>query len=169
MKTILLATFIAAVCAAQVTEQVPVDWRGDPPGSLFWVASAGTPNGATVPSFDFHWNTNANSGAPSRLQRYVVVIHFYQGKASNDKADPSHWLGFSLPAAAKGMSQADTTGTNFGPGAGPGPFHHYLFEFYALDAAVELPGDISVQYLQATMAPHTISHTTWEYRPAALE
>jgi phosphatidylethanolamine-binding protein (PEBP) family uncharacterized protein len=27
----------------------------------------------------------------------------------------------------------------FGPGAGPGPFHHYVFEFYALDIKLELP------------------------------
>ena len=37
------------------------------------------------------------------------------------------------------MARGGNPGRYFGPGAGPGPFHHYVFEFYALDTKLDLP------------------------------
>jgi hypothetical protein len=125
--------------------------------------------GSTLPSFDFHWNTSTDYSERSHLQSYLVVVHFCQSKADYEKADDLHWLGLSLPKSAKRLSSADIIGTAFGPGAGAGPFDHYLFEFYALDATLELQRDISLGRLQQVVAAHRISRTTWLDRTPILQ
>ena len=52
-------------------------------------------------------------------------------------------------------------GWYFGPGAGPGPFHHYVFEFYALDIKLTLPGTATRDELLKAMEGHVVSKTAY--------
>ena len=69
--------------------------------------------------------------------------------------DQAHWVVWNIPATATGLPegvpkgpklangayQFSATGQMYrGPGAGAnGPKHHYMFELYALDAAIDVP------------------------------
>ena len=106
------------------------------------------------PAFEFHWNLGPNPGtAPDTLQTYAVIFHDIENSTNKGTADTLHWTAFNIPGSAKGLpeglgpgdlpdgtrngpgiaARGGNPGAYFGPGAGPGPFHHYIFEFYALD------------------------------------
>ena len=46
-------------------------------------------------------------------------------------------------------------------GAGPGPFHHYVFEFYALDTKLDLPANTTRDELLKAMDGHVIGKAAW--------
>ena len=52
-------------------------------------------------------------------------------------------------------------GSYFGPGAGPGPFHHYVFEFYALDTKLDLPATATRDELVKAMDGHVIGKAAY--------
>ena len=67
-----------------------------------------------------------------------------------------HWIAWNIPASASGIPEGKlpegaVQGANIagqaaymGPGAPPGPrYHHYVFELYALNANLDLPGTAS--------------------------
>ncbi|MEO8681143.1 MAG: YbhB/YbcL family Raf kinase inhibitor-like protein, partial [Vicinamibacterales bacterium] len=106
------------------------------------------------PEFEFHWNVGVNpTTAPEALVSYAVIFHDIENSTNKGTTDTLHWSAFNIPGTAKGLPEGlakgdlpDGTrngpgiaarggqpGAYFGPGAGPGPFHHYVFEFYALD------------------------------------
>ena len=55
-------------------------------------------------------------------------------------------------------------GAYFGPGAGPGPFHHYVFEFYALDTKLDLPAATTREDLLKAMEGHVIGKAAYTGR-----
>jgi len=94
------------------------------------------------------------SQVPMGTQSFVLLFHDPEpvlGKSS--KTDVLHWLVWNIPATSTGLpegypqgEQGDGTrqlslrGAGFmGPGAGPGPYHHYTFELYALDTKLDIP------------------------------
>ncbi len=104
------------------------------------------------PAFEFHWTmANMPAMAPPALMSYTVIFHDIENSTAKGTVDTLHWSAFNIPATAVGLTEGlgagvlpdGTTngpgirggaqGTYFGPGAGPGPFHHYVFEYYALD------------------------------------
>ena len=126
------------------------------------------------PAFEFHWNLGPNSiPAPDTLQTYAVIFHDVENSTNKTTEDTLHWTAFNIPGTAKGLPEGLGTGDlpdgtrngpgllarngnpggYFGPGAGPGPFHHYVFEFYALDTKLE-PGIASRADLLKAMAGH---------------
>jgi hypothetical protein len=52
-------------------------------------------------------------------------------------------------------------GAYFGPGAGVGPFHHYVFEFYALDTKLDLPATTTREDLLKAMDGHVIGKAAY--------
>lgn len=72
----------------------------------------------------------------------------YKNSSDKTTTDTLHWTAFNIPGAAKGSPEGLTAGdlpdgtrngpgiaarngkapAYFGPGAGPGPRHHYVFE-----------------------------------------
>jgi hypothetical protein len=52
-------------------------------------------------------------------------------------------------------------GAYFGPGAGPGPLHHYVFEFYALDTKLDLPANTTRDEILKAMDRHVIGKSAW--------
>ena len=130
------------------------------------------------PAFEFHWTLAGNpASAPDNLVTYAVIFHDLENSTNKTTADTLHWTAFNIPGTAKGLSEGLGTGDlsdgtrngpgimarggtqpggYFGPGAGPGPFHHYVFEFYALDTKLDLPASTTRDELLKAMDGHVI-------------
>jgi Raf kinase inhibitor-like YbhB/YbcL family protein len=134
------------------------------------------------PAFEFHWNLGVNPGtAPDSLKSYAVIFHDVENSSNKTTTDTLHWTAFNIPGTAKGLTEGlgsgdlpdgtrngpglGTRGGNppvyFGPGAGPGPLHHYVFEFYALDAKLELPANTTREELIKAMDGHVVGKSAW--------
>lgn len=132
------------------------------------------------PAFEFNWSTGVTPAqAPATLQTYAVVFHDIENSTNRGTADTLHWTAFNIPGTAKGLPEGlgpgllpDGTrngpgirggenGSYFGPGAGVGPFHHYVFEFYALDAKLDLPATATREQLMAAMEGHVIGKAAY--------
>lgn len=137
------------------------------------------------PAFEFHWTLGPNAAsAPETLQTYAVIFHDVENSTNKTTADTLHWTAFNIPGAAKGLPEGLGTGDlpdgtrngpglaarngnpggYFGPGAGPGPFHHYIFEFYALDTKLDLPANTTRDELLKAMDGHVIGKAAWTGR-----
>ena len=138
------------------------------------------------PAFEFHWSLGPTPAqAPETLQTYAVIFHDIENPGPNKGiADTLHWSAFNIPGAAKGlpeglgpgdlpdgtrngpgiMARGGNPGRYFGPGAGPGPFHHYIFEFYALDAKLDLPASATRDDLLKAMEGHVIGKAAYTGR-----
>jgi Raf kinase inhibitor-like YbhB/YbcL family protein len=135
------------------------------------------------PAFEFHWNLGINPGsAPETLQTYAVIFHDLENSSNKTTVDTLHWSAFNIPGTAKGLpeglgsgdlpdgtrngpgisaSRPGGTPGYFGPGAGPGPIHHYLFEFYALDTKLDLPANTTREELLKAMDGHVVGKAAW--------
>jgi hypothetical protein len=134
------------------------------------------------PAFEFHWNLGTNPAtAPENLQTYAVIFHDVENSSNKTTADTLHWSAFNIPGSAKGLAEglgsgdlADGTRNGpglgsrggkppvyFGPGAGPGPIHHYVFEFYALDTKLDLPANTTREELLKAMDGHVVGKAAW--------
>jgi Raf kinase inhibitor-like YbhB/YbcL family protein len=94
-------------------------------------------------------------GAPENTQSFVVMVKDLDSLPPRGGDYLLHWLAWNIPKASQGlpegvpqgaqlpdnMRQISMAGPNYkGPSAPPtGPLHHYLFEVYALDAALAVP------------------------------
>jgi Raf kinase inhibitor-like YbhB/YbcL family protein len=139
--------------------------------------------GNKSPAFEFHWSLGTMpTTAPATLKTYAVIFHDIENSTNNTTADTLHWSAFNIPGTATGMPEglgpgdlADGTrngpgiasrggtapGAYFGPGAGPGPFHHYVFEFYALDTKLDLPAATTREDLLKAMDGHVVGKAAY--------
>ncbi len=91
---------------------------------------------------------------PMGTQSFVLLFHDPEPVLNRGLMDVTHWLVWNIPATATGLQEGVAQGAELpdgtrqvslranaymGPGAPPGPFHHYTFELYALDTKVEVP------------------------------
>ena len=94
------------------------------------------------------------TNAPAGTVAYAIVFHDIDVALQGGTDDVLHWLAWDIPATSPATTIAEgklpagsVTGKNItgqnaymGPGAPPGPrFHHYVWEFYALNAKLGLP------------------------------
>jgi Raf kinase inhibitor-like YbhB/YbcL family protein len=107
------------------------------------------------------------TGAPAGTKSFALIVE--------DPDAPMgtfvHWVVFNLPAGASGMTAdapktpqlADAAGQGSngagavgykGPCPPPGKTHHYHFELFALDTAVDLPSAADAASLRAAMQNH---------------
>lgn len=133
------------------------------------------------PAFEFHWNVGTNpTNPPDTLQTYAVIFHDVENSTNKTTADTLHWTAFNIPGTAKGLPEGLASGdladgtrngpglaarngtpSYFGPGAGAGPIHHYLFEFYALDTKLDLPANTTREDLLKAMDGHVIGKAAY--------
>ncbi len=134
------------------------------------------------PAFEFHWNLGTNPAtAPDTLQTYAVILHDVENSTNKGTTDTLHWSAFNIPGGAKGLpeglgagelpdgtkngpginARGGNPGSYFGPGAGAGPIHHYVFEFYALDTKLDLPATATRDDLMKAMEGHIIGKAAW--------
>jgi Raf kinase inhibitor-like YbhB/YbcL family protein len=145
-------------------------------------ASAGGRGGNKSPAFEFHWSNGATpADAPANLATYVVVFHDIENASARGPVDTLHWTAFNIPGTAKGLpeglgpgdlpdgtrngpgiaARGGNPGAYFGPGAGPGPFHHYVFEFYALDTKLDLPATATRDELMKALEGHVVGKAAY--------
>jgi Raf kinase inhibitor-like YbhB/YbcL family protein len=138
--------------------------------------------GNKSPAFEFHWSLGPNpTTAPENLQTYAVIFHDIENSTNKTTVDTLHWSAFNIPGTAKGLpeglgpgdlpdgtrngpgiaARGGNPGAYFGPGAGPGPLHHYVFEFYALDTKLDLPATTSRDDLTKAMDGHIIGKAAY--------
>ncbi|HZT78031.1 MAG TPA: YbhB/YbcL family Raf kinase inhibitor-like protein [Vicinamibacterales bacterium] len=95
------------------------------------------------------------SGAPDGTASFVLIVHDPDAAIGNGTDDILQWLVWNIPASARGLPeriphgpdlrdgahQISATGPFYrGPGApAGGPAHHYTFELFALDTAIDVP------------------------------
>src|SRR6185503_17649394 len=94
------------------------------------------------------------SNVPDNIAGFVLVAHDLDAAVNPGTDDLLHWLVWNIPGTARslpehvpqgatlpdGSRQISATGPNYrAPGApASGPPHHYVFELYALDAAIDV-------------------------------
>jgi Raf kinase inhibitor-like YbhB/YbcL family protein len=91
------------------------------------------------------------SNLPESTQSIAVILHDLDVAAAYNPEDNLHWLAWNIPATAPvtqieegKLPEGSVNGRNgrayMGMGAPNGPrYHHYAFEFYALNAKLDLP------------------------------
>ena len=132
------------------------------------------------PQFDFHWFNGMNpTDQPASVQTFAIIFRDMENATNRGPADTLHWSVFNIPATLKSLPeglkagpQPDGTkpgpgirggdnGSYFGPGAGAGPFHHYMFEFFALDTKLDLPSTATREQLLAAMEGHVVGKAVY--------
>jgi len=95
------------------------------------------------------------SGVPdSNVVSFALVVHDLDA-AGNNGDDLLHWMVWNIPPSARSLPEGVPQGPQLADGArqisasgpyyrgpaapGTGPVHHYVFELYALDAAIDVP------------------------------
>jgi Raf kinase inhibitor-like YbhB/YbcL family protein len=131
--------------------------RGGGGLAMLTVTSTSFPDGAEIPakytgaqgvSPQLSW-----TGAPATTASYVLVVHDVDVAvpAGNLNNDITHWVVWNIPASSTSMPEGSPmpSGANqismrgpqyMGPAPPPGhPYHHYIFQVYALNATLDLP------------------------------
>ena len=138
--------------------------------------------GNKSPDFEFQWFMGTMPvAAPDTVKSYAVIFHDIENSTNKTTTDTLHWSAFNIPGDAKGLpaglgkgdlpdgtrngpgiaARGGNPGAYFGPGAGPGPFHHYVFEFYALDTKLDLPADTTRDDLMKAMEGHVVGKAAY--------
>ena len=97
------------------------------------------------------------ASAPMGTQSYVLHMHDMEGARNKTTDDQLHWLVWNIPVETRalpegvpmgdlkdGSHQTSATGNGVyrGPGApANGPYHHYVFELFALDTKIDVPAN----------------------------
>src|SRR4051812_3514919 len=105
--------------------------------------------GATAPNPALSWTQ-----VPPGTQSFVLIMNDPEPAvpAKSSKGDVTHWLAWNIPASSTGLPEGVMPGDlpdgtkqqslrsngYMGPGAGPGPYHHYTFTLYAVDTKVDV-------------------------------
>jgi len=94
------------------------------------------------------------ANVPAGTQGFVLHMHDMDLARNRTTDDQVHWVVWNIPAAATGLAEGAPKGSRLpdgsyqisatgdmyrGPGAAAnGPFHHYVFELFALDTKVDV-------------------------------
>ena len=97
------------------------------------------------------------ANAPMGTQSFVLHMHDMEGARNKTSEDQLHWLVWNIPVETRalpegvpmgdlkdGSHQTSATGNGVyrGPGApANGPYHHYVFELFALDTKIDIPAN----------------------------
>src|ERR1051326_2526059 len=119
--------------------QIPVKFSQAAPGVA--------PGEGTSPAIQW-------ANTPAGTQSFVLHMHDIDVTRNKTTDDQVHWVVWNIPASATGLPegvpkgsqladgsyQISATGPMYrGPGAGAnGPYHHYVFELYALDTKLDV-------------------------------
>lgn len=119
--------------------QIPVRFSQAAPGAA--------PGEGTSPAINW-------ANVPAGTQSFVLNMRDMDVARNKTTDDQAHWVVWNIPAASKGLPegvpkgsqlpdgsyQVSATGPVYrGPGApATGPMHHYMFELFALDTALDV-------------------------------
>jgi Raf kinase inhibitor-like YbhB/YbcL family protein len=94
------------------------------------------------------------ANAPAGTQSFFLNVHDTDTARNRTTDDQAHWVLLNIPATATGLPEGVPSGSQLadgsyqisasgpmyrGPGAqASGPFHHYVFDLYALDIKIDV-------------------------------
>jgi len=113
------------------------------------------------------------TNVPPGTAAFALIVHDADVSIQKTTEDVLHWLMFNIPGSARDLAEglprearlADGTvqGKNLrgtpgylGPGGLARPFHHYLFELFALDAVLDLGPDATRATVLQRMDGHIL-------------
>lgn len=117
------------------------------------------------------------TGAPENTVSYAIIFHDIEVALGGGTGDVTHWIAWNIPSpviAEGSLPAGSVQGNNIrnqpgymGSGA---PFrdryHHYVFEFYALNANLDLPEGASRADLEAALQGKVIGKAAYVGRYA---
>jgi Raf kinase inhibitor-like YbhB/YbcL family protein len=138
--------------AAPAQAAMTMTVSGFPDGGQFPVRFSQAAPGVAVGEGTSPAITWAN--APAGTQSFVLNMHDMDVVRNKTSDDQAHWVVWNIPATATGLPEGEPKGSQLadgsyqisatgpmyrGPGApANGPFHHYVFELYALDTKLDV-------------------------------
>jgi Raf kinase inhibitor-like YbhB/YbcL family protein len=172
-STAILAMMLASALAVTVAAQRGGGQRGGGAGAPAAPGAAAPPmrlmsnafidGGAIPPKFTQAGEQvspqMAWADAPAATQSFVLHMHDMEGARNKTSEDQLHWLVWNIPATTRGLPEgvpkgdlkdgahqtsASGDGVYRGPGApATGPYHHYVFEVFALDTKIDVAANPS--------------------------
>jgi Raf kinase inhibitor-like YbhB/YbcL family protein len=156
------AVLILAATGAAAVAQQPGAGAAPPAGQPRWtlvpmlIESKAFEDGGIVPLKYSFYGTNTLpdfkiSNLPATTQSIAIILHDLDVAPAFNSEDNLHWLAWNIPATVPvtqieegKLPEGAVNGRNgrayMGMGAPNGPrYHHYVFEFYALNAKLDLP------------------------------
>ena len=123
-----------------------------------------------LPEFTF-------TGVPDNAVALAVIFHDIEVAIGGGTGDVTHWIAWNIPVGdiKEGMLPSGTVnGKNMGGRnayMGPGApyrdrYHHYVFEFYALNAKLDLPEGASRDDLMAALQGKVVAKASYVGRYA---
>jgi Raf kinase inhibitor-like YbhB/YbcL family protein len=116
------------------------------------------------------------TGAPDTTVSYAIILHDIEVALAPSTDDVTHWVAFNIPSpniAEGSLPEGSVSGKNMrGTGyMGSGAplkdrFHHYVFEFYALNANLDLPEGASRADVMAAMQGKVVAKAAYVGRYA---
>ncbi len=117
------------------------------------------------------------TGAPESTVSYAIIFHDIEVALGGNTDDVTHWVAFNIPSPniAEGSLPAGSINGNNIRGAasfmGSGAplkdrYHHYVFEFYALNANLDLPEGASRADVMAAMQGKVVAKAAYVGRYA---
>ena len=134
--------------------------RGRGNVQVMTVTSSAWPDGGQVPWTHTQAGDDVSpplswSNVPAGVVTFVLIMHDLDAASGGGTGDLLHWMLWNIPATVTalpegvpaisqlpdGTRQISATGPSYrGPGAPrAGVAHHYVFELYALDVALDVP------------------------------
>jgi Raf kinase inhibitor-like YbhB/YbcL family protein len=117
------------------------------------------------------------TGAPETTTNFAIIFHDIEVAIGGGVGDVTHWIAWniksreipegSLPAGSVQGNNIRGQASYMGPGAPyPDRYHHYVFEFYALDDNLDLPEGSSREQLIEAMDGHVVAKAAYVGRYA---
>jgi Raf kinase inhibitor-like YbhB/YbcL family protein len=138
--------------------------------------------GNRSPAFKFHWRVGPAAAVPPKgLRTYAVTFRDLDSSTNRGTGGTLHWTLFNIPGTATGLPEGLESGdltdgtrngpglgvrgraarSYLGPGAAPAPGSHYVFEVFALDTRLDLPGTATREQLMRAMEGHVIGKAAY--------
>lgn len=119
------------------------------------------------------------TGAPDNTVSYAIVFHDIEVALAGSPDDVTHWLAWNIPSpniAEGSLPAGSVQGNNIrgqaaymgsgAPRATPERFHNYVFEFYALNANLDLAEGASRADLMAALQGKVVAKASYVGRYA---
>ncbi|MBM3770462.1 MAG: YbhB/YbcL family Raf kinase inhibitor-like protein [Acidimicrobiia bacterium] len=117
------------------------------------------------------------TGAPDTTKSFVVIMHDIEVALGGNPDDVTHWVAFNIPSPniPEGkLPEGSVNGNNIRnqPGyMGSGAplkdrFHHYVWEFYALNATLDLPAGATREQVTQAMRGKVVAKAAYVGRYA---
>jgi Raf kinase inhibitor-like YbhB/YbcL family protein len=129
------------------------------------------PNEFTQAESDYKSPALSWTNVPNGTVSFALIVHDADVAPGRNPEDFLHWLVFNIPGNARGIAEGlaptatgdivqGRNGRNtpgwLGPGAAAGPYHHYVFELFALDTRLSVPATATRAQVMEAMAGHVV-------------